>query len=80
MKFPEIPDGYELIDTYLRANGYVEQAGSPEEAHKRHEFEVDVAFENLTRLGLLGDAVEPGSAPERIRDKLSENVGEPNRP
>jgi hypothetical protein len=65
--FPEPQDGYELVYGYLRANGYIEQAGSPEEAHNQYEFEVDVAMENLTRLGLLGERPEPGTAPERIK-------------
>jgi hypothetical protein len=75
VKFPQIPDGYELIYTYLRANGYAQEAGSPEEAHNRYECEVDVSLENLTRLGLLGDAIEPGSTPERLRQKLLECNG-----
>ena len=66
-KFPEPPDGYELVYLYLRANGYIQQAGSPEEAHNRHEFEVDVAFENLARLGLLGERSEPGTDPGPIK-------------
>jgi hypothetical protein len=71
LTFPEPPDGYELVYTYLRANGYVEQAGSCEEAHNRHEFEVDVAFENLTRLGLLGECPVPGTAPAPIKRLFS---------
>jgi hypothetical protein len=66
-RYPQLPDGYELVYAYLQANGYIEQAGSREEAHNQHEFEVDVAMENLTRLGLLGERGEPGTAPERIK-------------
>jgi hypothetical protein len=65
--FPEPPDGYELVYTYLGANGYVQQAGSKEEAHNQYEFEVDVAMENLTRLGLLGERPEPGTEPARVK-------------
>jgi len=65
--FPEFPDGYELVYAYLHANGYVELAGSREEAHNQHKFEVDVAFENLSRLGLLGVRLEPGTDPEPIK-------------
>jgi hypothetical protein len=65
--FPEPPGGYEIVDAYLRAHGYIEQAGSPEEAHNRYELEVDVAFENLQRLGQLGERPEPGTAPGPIK-------------
>jgi hypothetical protein len=71
--FPEPPDGYELVYTYLSANGYVEQAGSPEEAHNWYELEVDVAFENLMRLGLLGERSEPGTAAAPIKRLFSAN-------